>query len=88
MNTSLLYLPSFYADLMNGILLFIAAIILYRNYSTIQKIEPYKLVIITLLFSIVVGVHGLSHQGFERSHGYNPLFTSSTTSAEFITAGS
>ena len=83
MNTSnLLYLPSFYAHIINGILLFIAAIILYRNYSEIRKIEPHKLIIITLLFSVVIGVHGLSHQGFEISHGYNPLITSTLVKFE------
>jgi hypothetical protein len=65
--------PSFYAHIMNGILLVLALILVYKNYSKITHLEPYKLVIVTLLFSAVIGIHGLSHLGLEKGYGYNPL---------------
>ncbi len=65
--------PSFYAHVLNGLLLFIAIIILYTNYSKIVHVEPYKLLCVTLLLSIGVGIHGLSHLGLEKGYGYNPL---------------
>ena len=65
--------PSFYAHVLNGILLFIAMILLYTNYSKIIQLEPYKLICLTLLLSLGVGIHGLSHQGLEKEYGYNPL---------------
>ena len=65
--------PSFYAHVLNGILLFIAMILLYTNYSKIIQLEPYKLLCLTLLLSLSVGIHGLSHQGLEKEYGYNPF---------------
>jgi hypothetical protein len=65
--------PSVYAHIINGLFLLLAFIILYRNYSQIRKLEPYKLIIIVLIFSIGVGVHGLSHLGLEKVYNYNPL---------------
>ena len=65
--------PSFYAHILNGILLFIAFIMVYKNYSKIIKLDPYQLVILTLLFSITIGIHGLSHLGLENNYNYNPM---------------
>ena len=42
-----------------------------KNYSKIIVLEPYKLVMLTLLFSLGVGVHGISHLGLEKIYGYN-----------------
>ena len=65
--------PSFYAHVINGLLLFIAFILLYRNYSKIIHLEPYKLIILTLLLSLTIGIHGLSHLGLEKVYHYNPM---------------
>ena len=34
-------------------------------------LEPYKLIILTLIFSIGIGSHGLSHLGLEHNYKYN-----------------
>ena len=65
--------PSFYAHLINGLLLLVAVVILYNNYSKIFRLEPYKLLILILLFSLVIGVHGLSHLGLEYIYEFNPI---------------
>jgi hypothetical protein len=65
--------PSFYAHIMNGLILLVAFIILYKNYSKISNLDPYKKLILTLLFSIGVGVHGLSHLGLEQIYNFNPM---------------
>ena len=65
--------PSFYAHIINGLLMLFAFMLLYKNYSTISKLEPYKLIVLTLIVSICVGVHGLSHLGLETIYNYNPL---------------
>lgn len=65
--------PSLYAHVINGILLLLAFIILYMNYSQIKKIDSYKMIILILVFSLGVGVHGLSHLGLEKVYNYNPL---------------
>ena len=49
--------PSIYAHIMNGILLFISAILIYRNYSTISRIvasEKVKLVLLSELLEVAV----------------------------------
>jgi hypothetical protein len=58
---------------MNGLFLVFAFFLLYKNYSKIIHLEPYKLIIVTLLFSATIGIHGLSHLGLEKGYGYNPL---------------
>ena len=70
-----LYAPSFYAHIINGLLMLAAFVLLYKNYSTISKLEPYKLIVLTLIVSICVGVHGLSHLGLESIYKFNPLIT-------------
>ena len=65
--------PSLYAHVINGILAFIAVIVFYKYYSKISRLEPYKLIILILMFSIAIGLHGLSHQGLEKNYNFNPL---------------
>ena len=67
------HIPSFYAHVLNGALLFLAFVLLYNNYSRIIRLEPYKLIKLTLLLSIGIGIHSLSHIGLEKGYGYNPL---------------
>ena len=70
---SLLSVPSFYAHILNSILLVFAVVVLYKNYSKLSRLEPYKLLILILLFTIVISVHGISHLGLERVYGFNPI---------------
>jgi hypothetical protein len=65
--------PSFYAHVINGSLLFLAFIMFFKNYAKIRNIDPYKLIEMTLLFSLATGVHGLSHMGLEQIYNYNPV---------------
>ena len=67
------FIPSIYAHIINGLLLFAALILLYKNYSKIRNLDPYSLIILTLLFSISIGIHGLSHLGLEKVYNYNPI---------------
>jgi hypothetical protein len=71
MNIFLIH--SFYAHLINGILILCSIVILYNNYSKILRLDPYKLLILILLFSLVISMHGLSHLGLERVYGFNPI---------------
>lgn len=72
MNT-LYLLPSFYAHIINGMLLLFGVIMLFNNYTKIKQLEPYKRIMLTLMFSVCVGIHGLSHFGLETIYRYNPL---------------
>jgi uncharacterized membrane protein len=74
MNANYIFLtPSLYAHVINGILLLIAIIIFVLNFSKIIKLGPYKLIVLYLLFSVVIGIHGISHLGLEKGYGYNPF---------------
>ena len=65
--------PSMYAHIINGLLTFFAFIVLYTSYSKISNLDPYKRIILVLLFSISIGLHGISHLGLEKLYGYNPI---------------
>lgn len=51
----------------------IAFILLFKYYSKLNNLEPYKKIILALFFSISIGIHGLSHLGLETNYNYNPL---------------
>ncbi len=65
--------PSFYSHVLNGILILIIIIMIIQNYSTFNKLEIYKKVKLLILFSILIGIHSLSHLGLESVYQWNPL---------------
>lgn len=62
--------PSMYAHVLNALLLLAAVILALKHYHAFR---PYEKVVIALLFSIGMGVHGLSHLGLEQAYSFNPL---------------
>jgi hypothetical protein len=67
------FIPSFYAHVLNALLMLAAVIVVAINFSKIRNLDAYSLAKLLLIASIAVGVHGLSHQGLERNYDYNPL---------------
>lgn len=65
--------PSFYAHIINGLFLFVAFVLLFKKFSQIKRLEPYKIILLTLIFSLAIGVHGLSHLGLETNYNYNSM---------------
>jgi len=65
--------PSLYAHAFNGILLLTAFIIIIINIKYLKQLDIYKQIMLLLIFTLVVGVHGLSHLGLEQAYQYNPL---------------
>lgn len=59
------YHPSFYAHILNALLLILAVAVAIRHRSTIASMPKDKLVSLLLCASVAVGVHGLSHRGQE-----------------------
>ena len=41
--------------------------------SKIVSRDPYQIVVLVLLVSIAIGIHGISHAGLESVYNYNPL---------------
>jgi hypothetical protein len=62
--------PSFYAHVLNALLMLAAVILLVKHY---RALRPYETIVVALLFSIGIGVHGLSHLGLETVYQFNPL---------------
>jgi hypothetical protein len=65
--------PSFYAHILNALFLLVAFFSLITNFNKIKNIDSYKLTTLFLLFSLAIGVHGLSHLGLEYVYNFNPL---------------
>jgi len=65
--------PSMMAHSLNGILMFAAVVVAYMNYRVLYNLDPYKKVLILLVFSIALGVHAMSHLGLETVYGLNPF---------------
>jgi hypothetical protein len=71
-NYNILLKPSLYAHVLNGLFLLFAFILLLQ-YGSNKTDNYYKQLVIYLLFSIAIGIHGLSHFGLEFVYNYNPL---------------
>ena len=61
------------AHALNGLLMFAAVLVAYMNYRVLWRVDPYKKVLIFLVFSVAIGIHGISHLGLEKGYGFNPL---------------
>ena len=64
--------PSLYAHAMSAGLLLLALIYSVLYLKNIAK-DPYQIIVLLLLFSMAVGLHGLSHLGLEVAYRYDPL---------------
>ena len=71
------YNPSIYAHTISGGLLVASTIYLAFYISKIMSRDPYQIIVLILLFSMAMGIHGISHAGLEAIYSYSPysLFT-------------
>ncbi len=67
------YIPSVMAHAMNGILLLVALIITVQNFSKVRGLDIYRILVLVLLFTIAISVHGISHLGLEKAYDFNPV---------------
>jgi hypothetical protein len=65
--------PSLYAHFLHTILLVLAILLVLLNFSKMIHLEPFKIIVLLLFFSLVIGLHGISHLGLEALYGYNPI---------------
>lgn len=68
-----MYYPSIIAHILNGLLLFTAVVYVLFNFQNTQSLDTYNVLIVILLFSIAMGVHGLSHLFLEKEYNYVPF---------------
>ena len=65
--------PSLIAHFFGALVLLVAILIFVNNYKRIVSKGPYSMLILLLLTSAVITLHGLSHLGLESAYGFNPL---------------
>jgi hypothetical protein len=56
--------PSFFSHIFHALLLLFVVIYGIQHFRSLRALDPYRLPIL-LLFSTVVGIHGLSHSALE-----------------------
>jgi hypothetical protein len=66
----MIFLPSIWAHIFNGILFLISIVIAYVYFPKIIKLDPYRKIVLVLLFSIAIGIHSISHLGLEVFYSY------------------
>lgn len=68
----LLMIPSVASHTLSGGFLLLALVLVALNFKTVTHLPLLQLLLLVLVASIAVGIHGLSHIGVEREYGYNP----------------
>ncbi len=66
-------IPSIIGHVINGFLILILLIIIILNYTKIIKFDLYQIIIILSLFTLIIGIHSLSHLGLEVVYNFNPI---------------
>lgn len=64
--------PSIMAHMLNGIIFFIAIIFVIVFFPKLQTLDAYRIIVLVLLFSIVIGIHGISHVLLEKEYQFIP----------------
>ena len=64
--------PSIITHTLNGFFLIVSFLFVMINFSKLQNLDTYRMLVLILLFSLVLGVHGISHLGLEHEYSYSP----------------
>ena len=68
-----MFYPSIMAHMMNGFFLLAALVFVIYSYSKLRALDSYHILVLILLVSIAIGVHGLSHAALEKQYRYVPF---------------
>lgn len=63
--------PSFWANSLQGLLIFVLLMMMCMWWKDIKS--KYERIIILSLLALVIGVHGLLHLGLEKTYDWNPM---------------
>ena len=69
----LIQYPSILAHMMNGMLLFASVVFVIAYFPKLYALDAYRKLILLLLFTTALGLHGISHLLLEKEYHYNPL---------------
>jgi hypothetical protein len=62
--------PSFLALGVGGLLVFVAVVLLFLAF---QGLNSFQIIVIVLLLSVAISVHGNLHERYEERFNWNPL---------------
>jgi hypothetical protein len=65
-----LFHPSFAAHILHSLILLVAVVMAVLNLPALRRLPIEKSLTLVLLFSIVIGIHGISHLGLETTYGF------------------
>jgi phosphoglycerol transferase MdoB-like AlkP superfamily enzyme len=65
--------PSIMAHILNGLLLFASLLFVVFYFKRIQTVDTYRILILLIISSIAVGIHGISHAILEKEYNFFPL---------------
>jgi hypothetical protein len=68
-----MFYPSIMAHMMNGLFLLSALIVAILSYSKLRTLDSYHVLVLILLGSVAIGVHGLSHAILEKHYKFVPF---------------
>ena len=73
MDSNIFTKPSFYAHAINGFTILFALLLIFTNFTSIKKMDIYRIITLVFLFGLLIGIHGLLHLGLETQYNYNPI---------------
>lgn len=65
--------PSISAHILNGLLFLVFLIYVFINKKSLQNLSFYQTLVIFMLITIAVSIHGISHAILEKQYNFNPL---------------
>jgi len=65
--------PSILAHGLGAVILLVAVGTMVVYYKQLQRFDIFQLIILLLLLSCTVSIHGISHAVLEKNYNYNPL---------------
>ena len=65
--------PSIMAHGLGAVILLLAVGTMVVYYKRVQKYDIFQIIIILLLLSSTVTIHGISHALLEKNYNYNPV---------------
>jgi hypothetical protein len=73
MATLFVLAPSFFAQIINGVLIIIFLYVFLSNFKDFLKLKYIQKLQIIGTLAVAFGVHGTLHLGLEQAYDYNPL---------------
>jgi len=66
--------PSVMAHIISGTIVVGSVLYAVLYGLTISKLDTYRILVLALLFSIAIGLHGVSHAILEKEYNYVPFY--------------